>query len=286
MEVLSGILPIAKSTKSEIGSIWVSEDKTTSGILESGWSLVGHGEAYADCGTIRFRGCLNVHEHHKALDREQNGKVFVQAYRRSCARKECPICRESWAGLEAGRAEYRLKGYRGKWRKPIHLSVSPEPILWDMEFEKLRSGAYNVLKRVGIVGGSVIFHPFRQDRAKKWFFSPHFHVIGYGWHNGFAVRGWVVKNHGIRKSVHSTVLYQLSHAGFNKKYHTVTWFGELAYNKLRLEPLVEAKPVCPLCGFELVPLVYVGCEDRPPPSEEGDYFLEPSDWLERHGRWG
>jgi len=45
-------------------------------------------------------------------------------------------------------------------------------------------------------------------------------------------------------------------------------------------------PKCPLCGLELVPLIFV-CEGRvPPPIEEGDYFLVVEDWLEHHGRWG
>jgi len=252
----------------------------------SEWSLPGHGEAYADCGTIRFRGCLNVADHHQALDRNQEGKAFVQAYRRSCGRKECPKCYESWAGLEAGRVEFRLNYYAGKWKRPIHVSANPSPELWGLPFEKLRSSAYHILKRVGIVGGSMIYHPFRQDDSKKWVFSPHFHMIGYGWHRGFYIKGWVVKNHGVRKSVFYTAMYQLSHAGVNPQYHTVTWFGELSYNKLKAPPLIEEKPKCPLCGLELVPLIFVGEGRVPPPIEEGDYFLAVEDWLEHHGRWG
>ena len=261
-------LPIAKSTSSE------------------GWSLPGHGSPYSDCGSLRFRGCLNVADHHKALDREQEGKAFVQAYRRSCGRKECPVCYESWAALEAGRIEFRLSYYVGKWRKPVHISVNPSPELWGIPFVKLRSSAYRVLKRVGIVGGSMIYHHSRQDEVGKWFFSPHFHVIGYGWHRGFSIPGWVVKNHGVRKSVFFTAMYQLSHAGVNSDYHTVTWFGELSYNKLKAPELVEEKPKCPLCGLELVPLIFVGSNRVPPPIDEGDYFFDCCDWLERPGRWG
>ena len=249
------------------------------------WSLVGKGEAYADCGSIRFRGCLNVADHHQALDRDQGGKAFVQAYRRSCNRKECPKCYESWASLEANRAEYRLRSYKGRWRKPIHLSVNPSPEFWGMDFKEMRSKAYKVLKRVGIVGGSLIYHPFRQDEHSKWFFSPHFHAVGYGFHNGFYEKGWVVKNHGVRKSVHATIKYQLSHAGVNKIYHTITWFGALSYNVLKIFPFQEPKPVCPLCGLELVPLIYVGEGTVPPPVEEGNYFLTVEDWIEHYGRW-
>lgn len=282
MALLSGILPIAKSTTSEIGSIWASEEETI-----GGWNLPGHGQQYPDCGTIRFRGCLNVAEHRQTLldGREAVGKAYVNAYKRSCGRKECPVCYESWAGLEAGRVEFRLSYYAGKWRRPVHVSANPSPELWGLPFEKLRSSAYRVLKRAGIVGGSVIYHPFRQNDVKKWFFSPHFHIIGYGWHRGFSIPGWVVRNHGVRKSVHATVMYQLSHAGVNPDYHTITWFGELSYNKLKVPELVEEKPKCPLCGLELVKLVFVG-KDRVPPPEEGEYFLEPTDWIQSYSRWG
>jgi len=274
-------LPIAKSTTLEMDSIWASDGETI-----GGWDLPGHGIQYADCGTLRFRGCLNVHEHQAGLDgRNQAGKAFVNAYKRSCGRKECPVCYESWAGLEAGRVEYRLKFYGGRWKKPVHVSVNPGPELWGIPFEKLRSLAYRNVKRVGIVGGSCIYHPFRQDDSKKWFFSPHFHVVGYGWHKGFAIPGWVIKNHGVRKSVHATVMYQLSHAGVHEKYHAVTWFGALSYNKLKVPQEVEEKPKCPMCGLDLVPLVFVG-HDRVPPPEEGDYYdQDPGDWMEKHGRW-
>jgi hypothetical protein len=145
----------------------------------------------------------------------------------------------------------------------------------------MRSEAIRVSKRVGIVGGSMIYHPFRENRSKTWFFSPHFHVIGYGWHRGFKVSGWVVVNHGVRKSVHATVMYQLSHAGVHEKYHTTTWFGDLSYNKLKVPLLIVEKPKCPLCGSELVPLIYVGEGSVPPPVDEGDYFLCAEDWIEK-----
>lgn len=266
----SGILPIAKSTVLD---------------LPSGWSLPGRGVAYGDCGNLRFRGCLNVEHHHEALDREQNGKAFVTAYRRSCGRKECPICCESWASLEADRAEYRLSMYRGRWRKPIHFSVNPSPELWGIPYEKLRSSTYRVAKRAGIVGACMVYHNERQDSSKKWFFSPHFHGVGYGWHRGFSILGWVVKNHGIRKSVYATLAYLLSHAGVHKDYHTTTWFGALSYNKLKVPPPAVEKPKCPLCGAELVKLFYVGNGRVPPPDMVGNYFLERGDWIASQ-RWG
>jgi hypothetical protein len=182
--------------------------------------------------------------------------------------------------LEASRIEYRLKHYKGKWRNPIHLTVSPEKDFWDMPYPQLRANVYRVLKAVGIVGGSVIYHPFR---TKPLRYSPHFHVLGYGWHNGRSISGWVIKNLGIRKSVRATALYQLSHAGVHHGFHTITWFGKLAYNVLKVSPMEDFEPICPLCKRKLVPLVYVATNGLSPPEEEGDYWLSRSDWCERSG---
>jgi hypothetical protein len=292
LKLQSGILPLAKST-----------------VL--GWSLPGQGIAYGDCGDLRFRGCLNVEAHQGALDDpERNGKAFVQGYYRSCNRKECPKCYESWAALEASRSLYRLLSYsvskkmvrelyeikdpekrsmyveaafKHSKRKPIHLILSVSEEDWSLSIESLRSKAYKIAKKSGFKGGLSIFHPFREHHIKKsWYWSPHFHMVGYGWIRNvrslYQGHGWVIKNAGVRKSVFATLLYQLSHAGVHKDHHVVTWFGSLAYNKLIVDPEPEVKPCCPLCGSELVELVFVGGLDRPPPDEEGMFWLEAEDW--------
>jgi hypothetical protein len=241
--------------------------------------------AYSTCGKIGYRGCLHVEDHVQTAldDLERSGKAFVQVFKHSCNRKECPVCYESWAGLEASRIEHRLEGYSGKWRRVIHLSVNPEESFWSLSYPNLRSRVYKVLKQVGIVGGSVIFHPFRESEDGLWRFAPHFHVLGYGWHNGREIQGWVVKNHGVRKSVSGTAIYQLSHAGVHKSYHTITWFGCMSYNKLEVEPLVSEKPRCPLCDRKLVPLVFRSENGLDPPIEEGDFWLSVDDWYEKLG---
>lgn len=86
--------------------------------------------------------------------------------------------------------------------------------------------------------------------------SPHFHVLGYGWVKNtaqiYARTGWVIKNLGVRKTVGGTALYQLSHAGVKKSTHTITWFGQLSYNRLKIPKMPKPeKPACPLCGNEL-----------------------------------
>jgi hypothetical protein len=289
-----GILPI--SEKYQVGD----------------WSLPGHGVAYSDCGDLKFRGCLNVSEH-SSLDSSISGKAYVEGYYRSCNRKECPTCYETWASLEASRAEYRLlsfcqskalvrevfsisdddrrykyveRAFRSARRKPIHVIYSIPKRLWGWDITKLRPSLYKIAKDTGLYGGCSIFHPFRENaQTKKWYFSPHFHIVGFGWirrvKSLYEATGWIIKNAGVRKTVHGTLLYQLSHAGVNAKRHVVTWFGALSYNKLRVDPRPVVKPVCPLCESELVCLLFVGGLDRPPPDEEGKFYLEVRDWVEK-----
>jgi len=270
-----GILPLAKS-------IWVPWGFE--------WALPGHGEAYLDCGAWRSKGCLNVDEHDQVLidGTDVVGKVFVRRYRRTCLRAECPTCYESWAGKEAGKIDYRLSAWIRNGRV-IHVIVSPSnQDIATLSYEELRRKCYLVLKKTHVLGGSVIFHPFREDEStKEWYFSPHFHVLGYGWvtrtRENYEISGWVVKNAGIRKTVSGTALYQLSHAGIHEKYHTVTWFGALSYNKLRMPPQEEKREVCPICGQELRALYYIGPLEIP--DEDGDFWFEPEGWIYKPGRF-
>jgi len=48
-------------------------------------------------------------------------------------------------------------------------------------FKRLKSKAIKLIKSSGIVGGVIIFHPFRVNKKKQLYISPHFHVIGYGY---------------------------------------------------------------------------------------------------------
>lgn len=173
--------------------------------------------------------------------------------------------------------------------------VSIPPKMWGLvekEYPKIRVLVYKVLKEVGFYGGSMIFHPFRLSDLGVWYFSPHFHVVGYGWINGEKVskvyekREIVIKNLGLRKNVGATALYQLSHAGVNGKYHTITWFGCLAYNKFSFID-IEVEERCPLCGAELKRVIWVGEGDNPLEGfEEGGYWIDPGGWVYRARRFG
>lgn len=295
-----GMLPIARSTFTTFEVASYRE-----------WKRVGHGQPYHDCGKTLVFGCINVEDHNQAnLDREVVGKVFVDLRRRTCLRAKCPVCYEKWAGKEAHRIEYRL----GQWRssgRVIHVVVSVPFENWYKDLGELRSQAYKYAKKVGVFGGSCIIHPERErcvycgeykdiqtKRCVKcgckdfsWVFSPHFHLLGYGWIHGHKVSelykktGWVIKNLGVRDSVSATALYQLSHCGTHPTKHSITWFGALSYNKLKLIPEVREKKTCPLCKAELVKLFWVG-EGNMPYKDEGEFFDLPENWIRGYRDYG
>jgi hypothetical protein len=229
------------------------------------WVLPGQGKALADCGQFGHRGC--IHDH------------IVQRYRRSCNRPSCPTCYEGWASLEANIVVNRLAQYGGRWHHPNHFSINPAPNLWLLEPNKLVSLMYKEAKKRGIEGGSLIIHAKRKNKAGEWYISPHAHVIGFGWLNNDYQVGWVVKNHGVRrteKEVYTTIRYQLSHAGVHLSKHTVRWFGSCFHLPIDFVKYKPPKHLCPVCGMELKPLIWIGQGDTPPPLES--YVWHDGDW--------
>jgi len=274
------------------------------GIPINGWTLPGHGDPYADCGNTLVKGCPNVEDHHQAcLDKDVIGKVFVLMKRRSCMRPSCPVCYEKWAARAAHRIEARIEQYTGSG-KPIHVMGSVPHDLYHLSMVELRTRSQRLVRKVGLFGGSCIVHPYREHcvychepkdtqikRCPKcgckdfsWYFSPHFHFIGYGWIQGKKVAhvyhktGWVIKNLGIRDSVFRTAQYQLSHAGIHPNHDTVTWFGSMSRRKMKTIPEEIELDTCPLCGAELVPLIWVGHGEMPF-TKEGEYYDKADNWI-------
>ena len=116
-------------------------------------------------------------------------------------------------------------------------------------------------------------------------------MMGNGWiqgtKEGFASHGWIVKNAGLRKTVSGTALYLLSHAGIHVSYHTITWFGSLAYNNLKIPPKPKDEDLCPVCKNELQELWYFGALKLP--EEKVGLWLDPEGWEIKPSaqrRWG
>ena len=136
-----------------------------------------------------------------------------------------------------------------------------------------------------VVGGVLIFHGFRHNLSKHWYWSPNFHVLvfvfgGYGCrgckrknnclkgcggfddrsYQNFLKDGYYVKALGERKTVFGTAWYQLNHSTIRtsvKRPHACTWFGVCSYWKLKVK-VEKKKALCPICGEELVKLHYLG----------------------------
>jgi len=203
-------------------------------IEHDGWHLPAIEDKREDCGKWLTKGCLNVKAHEGT---QFAGKVFIKTFQRWCFRASCEECSRKWRGREANKATRRIEAYIKKSKdKPKHIIISVPNWLYHKPINELRKDAYKILSKVNAVGGTLICHPFRYHKEiKQWYFSPHFHVIGFGWIENtkeiYHKEGWVVKNLGVRKSVFGTFHYQLSHAGVKKGFHTLVWFGRLSRAK-------------------------------------------------------
>ena len=256
-----------------------------------GFGLPGHGLPRSDCGEFFTVGCL---EH-----------GYIEKHVKTCMRADCPICRQKWAGRLAGKAENRISQVTGLG-PPKHIMISLPKVDYGLvrdDYPGLRRKVYKILKRVGTRGGCLVFHPFRRRCPKcgsmpemghsvclscgnlwfAWYFSPHFHVVGFGWIEGtdqeFHKSGYVVRNIGRRKSVGGTILYLLSHAGVHLDYHVMTWFGACSYNKLKVVQEDREGNTCPTCGAPLIPCAWFGDGEDPLATEgEGEYWVDPEGW--------
>lgn len=247
-----GILPIAKSLH------WheVGQDPT------AGWQLPGQGIAYWNCGQFTVKGCL---EHNPG---------YFKKFKRNCGRASCPICYRSWLVKATDKVVKRIEAGKpgGRSRKPIHVTASPPVnvralLLTKKGYLKHRRLAITLLKEAGLFGGVLIYHPYRETDLKKWYFSPHFHAICYGWVKAVDVfyrTGWVIKNHLVRRDIGATAFYQLSHAGVKSGHHVVSWWGSCSWRQLKRLPPERAEPeTCPICGNLLRRVVYLGTGDNP-----------------------
>jgi len=182
----------------------------------------------------------------------------------------------------------RSPNLQRKYLNPIHVIVSPS---WNdkfISFDKLKNKTRKLINQAGIEGGLMIFHPFGFDKMKnEWVIRPHFHILGFGWVvNTKKISdsdGWVIKNKGLRDSLHSTIYYQLSHAGVSDEVHSITWFGSLGYrakyaNLFKVEDDEETN-FCDYCKCMLVEFEYIGQGD--PPDFEFVGLVDVNDWKPR-----
>jgi len=274
------------------------------------YGLVGHGKQTNDrCGTFRkVVGCSRVELHNKVtFDKNHvlvnySGKGYFRPVFHSCDKPSCPTCyQRGWAVREAKNIEFRLEQASKCFGVVEHIIVAFPPKYWGLNDEALQSLCDRVLESRGIVGGVKLFHGARYNNAEEarrkgvlmgWYWSPHFHVLGYilgGYGKcrgclkcrkgcgGFVDRnyrlnevdGCYVKVKSKRKTVFGTAWYQLHHATIRtdkKRFHVARWFGVCSYRRLKISKEFRAewdrlhKPKCPICGSELVRHEYCGME--------------------------
>jgi hypothetical protein len=278
-------------------------------LLENGWGvygdyrLVGNGEVTnpVTCGKrATLKGCLRVDLHDKVTLDGVNycGKVFVRRIQMSCGKPSCPKCFKSgWAVREAGRIEHRLKIASKRFGVVEHIICSVPVKDYGMEYKNLRRKVNRMLKDIGVIGHVLIFHGFRYRKFRGWFWSPHFHALGFilggyakcrhckggdcyacGGFDGRAYKlyrknGYIVRVMGERKTIFGTAWYQLNHSSYKvgvKRFHIATWSGCVSYRKLKVTPEMR-KDVCPICQHELIKIRYFGSK-RLQLSEERDSF--------------
>lgn len=251
------------------------------------FQLVGHGRVTSGyCGKfVKYKGCLRVDLHDKVtLDGvNYSGKVFVRKVRYSCGKPSCPVCyRYGWAVREAKAIEARLNDAHKRYGLVEHIVVSVPKRSYGLSLKALRAEVIKALKVRKVIGGVIIFHAFRYNRRKSWYFSPHFHVLGFllgGYRcrgcvkgctdcSGFEGRtrrafkndGYIVKVLPKRITIGGTAWYQLHHSSVKKgsvRFHVATWFGVCSYRKLHFKPEV-VKAVCPICQHDLIGIRYFG----------------------------
>lgn len=264
--------------------------------------LVGHGKITSEkCGTYRGRfGCLNSAGHELPL-MLQGEKWHDQIYQKpnfySCHRPSCPKCVVSWKLREAKAIDYRLTECAkllGKQTGMVeHFSASiSRAHAKRIGFKAERKLIQRALENRGIIGGCMIHHAFRENKATGfWYKSPHWHILGFleGGYNKcrYCVKQYCSECHGFewhtkelwkkdgvvvkvcvdkegvaaeRVSVYQTAKYQLSHASIrtdSKRPQVVTWFGIASYRKMHAK-YVPPKAKCPICGQRLVRVRQIG----------------------------
>jgi len=237
-------------------------------------SRPGQGLAGDGCGTEIPHYC-NTCNHHFIVNS-------------SCMMRECPNCYRKWASKLAKKEALRMwagsqlrtgtkKGFR-----IVHCVIS---IPHEDDLPQLRKTARKTAKAHGITGGLFIWHPMRKP-DDQWIQDgyDHFHCIGLA-------RGKILFNpkgsktdivfkviqdarrndlRGFQRcaEIKCCIFYLLTHCGIIKGRSAVVWFGELSYNQLSTDALIQAIPelhdafkgkpkrLCPNCHSEDIEPAY------------------------------
>lgn len=245
----------------------------------AGAKLPGAGERYSTCGLWRFMAC--------------EYDSYAKRIKHNCGRLSCPICVRGAAAKIAGKMARRAwlwrlmiqqetKGKKNPYPSHIVESIPGNSPFWDWSKSKQNRVIADCRKIAGIEGGLSISHPWRftKDGKKTPRYSPHQHLLAYGWvvedayEQILAKHGIKVLYHKVRNGtltshddVFRVCMYLLSHCEVKARSHAYRWFGDLSYNQVNNETLeqyrdlemvardtdIEKSKSCRECGAELKP---------------------------------
>lgn len=233
--------------------------------------------------TVPFKGRIThpLGFFSQVITDEENPDHYCKGIPRHCNKPTCPECApyhiEKDTPAQALKIVSKSKDLRHTmgwmYGKLQHVTVSvPEryyyKALTNDGFNDLKRQAMKYAQKCGIIGGLIVFHPFRQDGVNdddllpedytptpenslnkhNARFSPHFHIVGFGFVSGseqlYDSTGWIVRSLRTgQKSitnlaeVTSIIRYLKSHIGFvadespfkpERRYQSIVWFGACA----------------------------------------------------------
>lgn len=184
----------------------------------------------------------------------QDSSHYIKMKSWHCWSMKCPNCMNDTCLRTGARIEKKLVSYIDLRRRkglPIpqmkHWVLSP-PQNWAIavvqsvkRFNSLIRASTDMLQEFGMSGGLIVFHPWRLGPINEesyragdtgpenqyWRCGPHFHILGYGFIDGEALRashpGWVLAQvHAGEeiRSVRQTIAYLLTHAGIGMSEET------------------------------------------------------------------
>lgn len=163
-----------------VGSPNVGAEWATFGLNQ----VAGNGSITNEkCSTFSTHsGCLHgeLHAGVKLNGEDCTGKGFFRVVLNSCHRLSCPLCYESAAGREAHKIEGRLLEAEKQYGMVEHFIASVPPERYGLSFDACRKFILRALNVRGIFGGCMIFHFFRWNKYRKfWYRSPHMHVLAF-----------------------------------------------------------------------------------------------------------
>jgi hypothetical protein len=164
----------------------------------------------------------------------------------------------AWSMKQAIRASIRL-GVRAPKYGYRHVIFSPpqDESYSTKDLQKLIKAFNKECKVSRIEGGCLVFHPWRGKDISGYYPGQHWHALVDARIEKSEIKAfyrnhkWIVKDKGKRATTLGTLYYELRHAGYSRRKHTITWFGCYGYHAKLPKPNYHQPRVCDSCLHEL-----------------------------------